>query len=272
MSERRAAWLLVVVLLVQLVILSLQAPAQGVGNNLLESAVLRLVMPLARAVDAASGGAAGIAEGFRSQRRLLAENRELEQRVEALELELSRLRRVEAELDRLAETLRYEAPPDHGLTVADVVLLDYASWLRTLVLYTGDRPVEVNQPVVSSSGLVGRVVSTARPWARVQLIADRSAAVGAMVERTRRQGVVRSGPDGLVLDFMPRNADVGAGDRVVTSGIDGIYPRGIPVGTVRSVRPGDELFDEIRLEAAVDFGHLEQVYLLARRELPPEEE
>ena len=75
MNERRSAWLLVAVLFAQLIVLSLQAPAEGVGNNLLESAVLRLVMPLARGVDAAAGGASGLAERFSRQQHLVAENR-----------------------------------------------------------------------------------------------------------------------------------------------------------------------------------------------------
>ena len=272
MNERRSAWLLVAVLLAQLIVLSLQAPAEGVGNNLLESAVLRLVMPLARGVDAAAGGASGLAERFSRQQHLVAENRGLRAEVERLRLEVMRLSRSESDLERLAEAVGYPVPPGYTLSPADVAYVDYASWLRTLVLYAGDLPVEVNQPVVASSGLVGRVISAAPPWARVQLITDRSAAVGAMLASTRRQGVVRSGRDGLVFDFLPLAAAVAVGDRVVTSGIDGIYPRGIPVGTVAAVEPGDELFVAVRLEPAIDFGRLDQVYLLSRTALPAADE
>ena len=179
MTERRTAWLLVAVLFAQLVVLSLQAPAEGVGNNLLESAVLRLVMPLARAVDAVSGGASGLGERFRLQRSLVIENSGLRAEVERLRLEVMQLSRYRSDLERLAEAVGYPVPPGYSLSPADVAYVDYASWLRTLVLYSGDLPVEINQPVVSSTGLVGRVVSTAPPWARVQLLTDRSAAVGA---------------------------------------------------------------------------------------------
>lgn len=272
MTERRSGWLLVAVLLAQLIALSLQAPAEGVGSNLLESAVLRLVMPLARGVDAVAGGASGLTEAFQRQRELVAENRVLRAEVEHLRLEVMRLSRYELDLERLAEATGYEVPPGYTVRPADVAFVDYASWLRTLVLYTGETPVEVNQPVVASSGLVGRVISAAPPWARVQLITDRAAAVGAMLASTRRQGVVRSGPEGLAFDFLPLAAAVEVGDRVVTSGIDGIYPRGIPVGTVAAVAPGDELFYDVRLEPAIDFGRLDQVYLLSRTALPEADE
>jgi rod shape-determining protein MreC len=166
---------------------------------------------------------------------------------------------------RLGEAVRYGTPPAGRIRAVDVVYADHASWLRTLVLYTGDAPARVNQPVLSPDGLVGRVVTVAGPYAKVQLITDGAASVGGMVLRNRRQGVVRGsgrGSGSLELDYVPRQADVRPGDRVVTAGIDGVYPRGIPVGTVLSVSQGGQLFHRIQLAPAVDFGALDQVYLL----------
>jgi rod shape-determining protein MreC len=120
--------------------------------------------------------------------------------------------------------------------------------------------------VLSADGLVGRVITVAGPYAKVQLITDRAASVGGMVLRNRRQGVVRGGggrgSGGLELDYVPRQADVREGDRVVTAGIDGVYPRGIALGTVTAVEQGGQLFYRIQLAPAVDFGSLDQVYLL----------
>ncbi|MGB5296478.1 MAG: rod shape-determining protein MreC, partial [Thermoanaerobaculia bacterium] len=105
--------------------------------------------------------------------------------------------------------------------------------------------------------------------AKVQLITDRAASVGAMIERTRRQGVIKGGGHGnLELDYVSLQADVRVGDVVTTAGIDGIYPRGIPVGTVAAVIPGDELFYEIRVIPQVDFGLLDQVYVLKEETMP----
>jgi rod shape-determining protein MreC len=201
---------------------------------------------------------------------LARENRTLSREVERLELEVLRLSRREQEMERLGSALDYSRATEGRLRVADVVYADHASWLRTLILYTGDQDAELNQPVISDAGLVGRVVEVVPGYAKVQLITDRAAAVGAMVRRTRRQGVVRSGTEGLELDFVPLQADVAAGDRVVTSGTDGIYPRGIPVGTVTSVATGDELFHVIAVEPAVDFGVLDRVSLVSLPPLPAE--
>ncbi|HEX2465505.1 MAG TPA: rod shape-determining protein MreC, partial [Thermoanaerobaculia bacterium] len=100
-------------------------------------------------------------------------------------------------------------------------------------------------------------------------ITDRASGVGAMVERTRRQGIVRgAGRDGLALEYVPLQADVQVGDRVLSSGTDGLYPRGVPIGTVVSIEPGGELFHSIRLAPAADFGMLDQVFVLLADSLP----
>jgi rod shape-determining protein MreC len=115
---------------------------------------------------------------------------------------------------------------------------------------------------------VGRVVVVAGGFAKVQLVTDGAASVGAMIERTRRQGIVHGGEQGtLELDFVPLQADVRVGDAVVSAGIDGIFPRGLPIGKINSVEPGNELFHRIGLTPAVDFGRLDQVYLLERESL-----
>ena len=267
-SERRTVWLLVAVLLGQLVLLSLQAPSAGAGDSFLEGWVLRLVAPLAGAVAAVTDGLGQLGGSARRQGELVSENRRLQAEVERLQLKLQRLTGVELELKQLAHVLGYKLPPSSELRPADVIYVDHSSWLRTLLIYVGGAAVERNQPVVDSAGLVGRVILVAPPYAKVQLLTDRAAAVGAMIRRTRRQGVVRSGAEGLELDFLPLQTDVRVGDRVVTSGTDGVYPRGIPVGTVVSVAAGDELFRVVRLAPAVDFGVLDQVYVLSRPPVP----
>ena len=123
-----------------------------------------------------------------------------------------------------------------------MVHADYSSWLRSLVLYVGAGAARRNQPVLSDDGLVGRVIRVAGAYAKVQLLTDRAASAGVQLQRSRRQGVVRgSSPGELLLDFIPRQADVEVGETVLTAGIDGVYPRGIRVGVVASVEPGSEV-------------------------------
>ncbi len=269
MSERRARWLFLAVLGAQLLALSLQVPNPGRRGSFPESLGLRLLGPLARGVDSGADGAASVRESFRRRAALVEDNRRLQAELERLRVEVMRLEESDDEARRLAAALDYGRLSHASLRVADVVYGDFSSWLRTLVVRTGGAHVALNQAVVAPAGLVGRVILVAGPYAKVQMVIDRSASVSAYLEPSHRQGIVRGdGNGGLELDFVLQQADVGVGDRVFTAGIDGIYPRGIPVGTVTAVRPGGELFHAISVAPTVDFGKLEQVYIVDSQPLP----
>ncbi|HEX6901802.1 MAG TPA: rod shape-determining protein MreC [Thermoanaerobaculia bacterium] len=261
MDERRTGWVLIVVLAAQLVYLAIQGAKAG--ETRLEAQGLRLLGPMARAVTGAPRSLSDFREGLKLRGTLQEENERLRREVETLRLRLMRLSDIEGEMLRLGAAVRYPTPPAGRIRAVDIVYVDHASWLRTLILYLGDVPARRNQPVLSPDGLVGRIISVSGSYAKVQLVTDGAASVGGMVLRTRRQGVVRGGRrGGLELEFVPLQADVRPGDRVLTAGIDGIYPRGIPIGTVIKVEPGGQLFHRIQLAPAVDFGSLDQVYLL----------
>lgn len=270
MDERRTGWVLLIVLVGQLVYLAVQG--SEAGDTWAERVGLRLLGPAARTVTAVPESLSEAREGTRLRGHLMAENRRLRREVEILRLRLLQLSDLEGEMRRLGAAVQYVSPPAGSIRAVDVVYVDHASWLRTLVIYTGGRPARINQPVISSAGLVGRVVTVAGPYAKVQLVTDRAASVGAMILRNRRQGVVRGASRGnaaLELDYVPLQADVRPGDRVLTAGIDGVYPRGIPVGTVLRVSRGGQLFHRIEVAPAVDLGALDQVYLLEQPPLPP---
>jgi rod shape-determining protein MreC len=266
-DERRTGWVLIVVLVGQLVYLAIQGARAG--ETRLEGVGLRVLGPMAHGVASIPEELAGAREGVKLRGTLLEENRRLRREAADLRLRLLRLTDVEGELLRLGNAVRYPTPPAGRIRAVDIVYADHTSWLRTLILYTGQVAAQRNQPVLSPDGLVGRVVSVAGSYAKVQLITDRAAGVGGMILRTRRQGVVRGGlGTGLELDYVPLQADVRPGDRVLTAGIDGVYPRGIPIGTIASVEPGGQLFHRINVAPAVDFGTLDQVYLLEYQAVP----
>lgn len=273
MDERRTGWLLILLLTGQLVFLGLQGARQSPAGTHAENLVLRLLGPVARTVSAGSQGLSGFSDQLAREKSLRRENVRLRRQVEALKLKVLRLDEMQRDVARLKASLPFASSTEGKVRAVDVVYADHSSWLKALILYCGDEPAVVNQAVLVPEGLVGRVVSVSGPYAKVQLITDRSAAVGAMLVRTGRQGVVRgSGDDsgGLDLDYVPLQADVREGDRVLTAGIDGIYPRGLPLGSVVSVRPGGQLFHQIRLTPAADFGALSRVLLLDSTEVPEE--
>ncbi len=269
MTEKRTRLLLVALVLGQLLLLSAQAPSAVGGQSLLAGAWLRGVGPLAALVDGAADAVSGMAMYWTTRRRLLTENERLRGENETLrQLTVPNLR-VTAALERLSSAVEYGRTGDKTLRLADVVYIDHVSWLRTMILRLGGAGVATNHPVITDDGLVGRVVGVSGRYAKVQLIIDRAASAGVMIERTRRQGVVRGRGDGeLALEFIPLQADLVVGDRVLTAGIDGVYPRGIPVGTVTRAAPGNELFHEVELAPAVDFAMVDHVYVLEPEALP----
>lgn len=272
MDERRTGWLLILLLAGQLVFLGIQGARSSAGTYA-ENLMLRILGPLARTVSAGSRGVSGFSDQLARERSLLRDNTRLRREVDRLKLKVLRLDEMQRDAARLQAALPFASTAEGRVRAVDVVYADHASWLRTLILYCGERPAVKNQAVLVPEGLVGRVVAVSGPYAKVQLITDRSAAVGAMLVRTGRQGVVRgSGNDigSLDLDYVPLQADVRPGDRVLTAGIDGIYPRGLPLGSVVSVKPGGQLFHQIGLTPAADFGSLARVLLLDSTAVPEE--
>jgi len=250
-------------------LLSAQVPSVGGGNSSLEAALLLAVAPVTTVVSWLGDLTVSAGQGLSLRRALLEDNERLRSEVESLKRQTIEGFGLEQEVQRLSVALEYSRTRGTGLQVADIVFVDHASWLQTIVLAVEEGKAVHNQPVVSSRGLVGRVVVESGRYAKVQLVTDRSASVGVMIERSRRQGLVRGAGGGeLELDFVPLQSEVLIGDRVVTAGIDGVFPRGIPVGTITEVEPGSELFHKIRLVPAVDFGHLDQVYLLQGVNVP----
>jgi rod shape-determining protein MreC len=269
MRDGLAHWLAAVLLVGQFALLVSQIPEAERHGSRFERLALELVGPLAGAVaTAADTGREGLG-ALRTRDALWRENEQLRTELAAARQRLLALEAGRLEPGRLAGEAPYVPRPTGTPRPTDVVYIDHLSWLRSLVVYAGPRGARVNQPVVAAGGLVGRVVVPSGPWAKVQLVTDRAAAVGAMLERTRRQGVVRgAGAGELELDYIPVQAEVVAGDRVVTSGVDGVYPRGILIGVVREVLPGGGLFHTLPVAPAVDLGRLDLVYLLDLPEPP----
>ncbi len=268
MNQRWNLALLAVLLLGQLILLSTHPQARG---STLESLMLGALGPVVHATSEASDAVAGFFGSFRLARTLREENVRLRQELESTQQALVRLHGVEEELSRLSLISGYSRPESGRFFVADVVFVDRASWLRTMVLYTGSARPRRNQPVLTAKGLVGRIVVPAQPYAKVLLLTDRSASVSAMIQRTRRRGMIRGrGEESLLLDNIPHQESVRPGDRVVTAGIDGVFPRGIPIGIVTGVGPGPELFHRVSVRPHVDLALLDQVYVLTEEVVPAE--
>jgi rod shape-determining protein MreC len=123
--------------------------------------------------------------------------------------------------------------------------------------------------VINQHGVVGRIVKCSPRSSRVLLLIDASSALATLVERTRTRSICRGTGDALSLDYVALPEDVAEGDLIVTSGLGGVFPKGLPVGSVRSVvRGGFSMFQTIEIAPAVDFSRIEEVMVLRNEPLP----
>ena len=219
------------------------------------------------------GGAAGFLRGiggtwsnYVALRGVKAENEVLRQQVAGLEVRLQEQRALAARAERLQAALNLRDTTNLPTLAAEVIAGNPNSGLMTVTVNRGTADgVQADMAVISPKGVVGRVVGpVASHAARVQLIIDRNAAVGGVSERTRAGGMA-VGVDGdppLGMELVSNLADVAAGDVIVASGVDGIYPRGFIVGTVEKSERGRSLHRVIALRPAVDFSSLEEVLIV----------
>jgi cell shape-determining protein MreC len=168
-------------------------------------------------------------------------------------------------LQRIAEMReRYEIP----MLPAELVGVDASPWFRSVLVDRGrDRGVRSGMPVISEQGLVGLVTATSIRSAKAMLVLDRQAAIDGVIQRSRARGIVRGeGSDELAFEFVARGNDVQVDDQVITSGLGGVYPKGLLIGSVLSISdPGPGLVQTATIRPAVDFGRLEQVFVMLRR-------
>jgi rod shape-determining protein MreC len=263
-GPRHGGVVLASVLVVCVLILSAQAPARDRRGSVLQSWILSAIAPLARGTLTVSRAVSGSVESLGELFSARSENARLRQQLAARDRELFRLRAQAAELERhrLLEAAAPALPEVTGS--AAVLLLSRRAGLSSALLAIGtERGAGPGSPIAVPQGLVGRIVSAGRSLSRAQLLLDTAAAAGARIARTGEIGVVRGdGRGGLTLNNIPSTSRVEPGDLVESAGVDGIYPRGVPIGRVQSVERGP-LFLEIRVVPSAPFSRLTDVLVLA---------
>jgi rod shape-determining protein MreC len=204
--------------------------------------------------------------GYIGLRNLRVENEELSQDVSELKFRLQEQQAIIQSVDRLERFLEFRQRLSLATLSARVIAKDATPYFLTLIVDRGLQDgVRSEMAVLAPNGIVGRVIGQpGERAARVQLLIDRNAGAGTMIERTRASGVVIGNGDDqfLQMEYVSNFEDVMIGDRIVTSGIDKIYPKGFSVGTVIDVAKGTGLHQEIRIKSAIDFSRLEEVLIV----------
>lgn len=263
--RRRMSYLFLAIMLGHVILISAQVPSKS-GPKVLEAVVLGVFGEVQRATAAVTGVTFDLWSRYADLRRVRDENDVLRQQVTDLQVELLEERALAQRAAGLQRLLEFRAQVSLPTLAAQVIAGDATPGFRMITIDRGSSDgVSRDMAVIGPKGVVGRIVGdpVARA-AQVQLIIGRNAAAGAMIERSRASGVVvgGAGDPPLAMEYVSNLADVGEGDLVVTSGIDGIYPKGFPIGRVESAVRGPNLYQLIKVRPLVDFSSIEEVLVV----------
>ncbi len=193
------------------------------------------------------------------------ENTQLKNEIHVLKMANSRYRELLATQESLEELLQFKQTINRPVLAAQVIGLDPTGWFKSVIIDKGKwAGLRIDMPVVNAFGVVGQVVSVSSNYAKVLLIIDQNSAVDCLVQRSRDRGMLKGLMSEICkLDYAGKSNDIAVGDIVVTSGLGGVFPKGLPVGRILDVKEiSGELFKDIKIRTAVDFSKLEEVLVI----------
>lgn len=194
-----------------------------------------------------------------------SDNERLHLKLADVSTKLTELREAELENERLRAVLGFEPPAGYTLVPAKVVSVGGQPVPVSAVINVGTADsVSLDMPIINEQGLIGRIVSVTEDLATVQLLTDPLHRVAVRVQQSREMGIIKYRlNEGMILDNLPVQGEVGDGDLVLTSGLGGIYPPGLVVGTVAELhKPEKAPFWSIKILPAADFNTLEELFVL----------
>jgi rod shape-determining protein MreC len=180
-------------------------------------------------------------------------------------LEKSRYLESELACQRLRKLLEMKSELPHSMLPARVVGLDPSGWFKTVFINKGTRDgVSKGMAVIAPEGIVGRIIGASGRYAKVLLIIDRSSDIDALVQRTRSRGIVEGETrESCRFKYIVRKADIKIEDTVISSGLDGLFTKGLRVGSISEIsKPSSGLFQEVKVRPFVDFTRLEEVLVI----------
>ena len=261
--RQRSGYLFLGVVLGHVLLISAQVNSRS-GVPLLEAVTFGIFSEVQRTL---SGGITGVRRVWGSYvglRHVKAENEELKRQLADVQIAMQQQSALADRARGLEKLLELRDHLNLTTTGAQIIGAAASPDFRTLTIDKGTRDgLRPDMAVVAPEGVVGRIVVPSTRSAKVQLLIDRNAAAGVIVERTRAQVVVvGGGEDRLQMQYVSEASDVAVGDLVVTSGIDTIYPKGLVVGRVESVEKNGPAFKRIVVKPAVNFSQIEEVLVV----------
>jgi rod shape-determining protein MreC len=242
------------------------AAARGqLKNEPLGALLMWILRPLQAVSQGAVNWIADFGENYDTLTGFRAENERLRRRIQNLEIERQKLLEAEATNRQLKQLLDFRSHLPAGAVTASIIANSAASWFQSCQIDKGSADgVRKGMAVVTPLGVVGQVVAVTSRAAKVLLLTDPNSGIDVLVQRTRSRGIVSGSlENGTVLKYMKRSEDVQEGDRLITSGMDGVFPKGLMVGTVIKVRKQHlGLFQFVEVLPAVQTARTENVLVV----------
>jgi rod shape-determining protein MreC len=269
-SRYRNVTILVVVLFAQVLGLAVQVrrSTPDESTRLIRVWAVDAVTPFEKGIVWFQSSLSNLWRNYFYLRGVRQENRDLKLQIERLRIEQVRLNGDAEQARRLQILLGFKEQFISKTLAAQVIGSSGSEQSRSIYIDKGSHDgIKPDMPVITAEGVVGKVLRAFKTTSQVLLINDQTSGVGAILEKSRLQGVVRGTPLGeVVLEKVMSDETVQPGDTVLTSGGDQIFPKGLPVGTVTKVSPGPELFLNIRVKPTADLSRLEEVLVITQQE------
>ena len=270
LGRYRNLTILVGVLFLQVLGLAVQVKRSGDAQStrLIRIWAVRATIPFEKALVWGQSGTGNIWHNYFYLRGVRAENRELRSQIEQMRLAEVRMSEDAAQAHRLQSLLAFKEQYIAKTVAAQIVGSSGSDLSRSVYIDKGSiQGIGQDMAVITATGIVGKVLRVYPTTSLVLMINDQSSGAGALMEKSRLQGVLRGTPEGeLVLDGVMSDEQVTPGETILSSGGDQIFPKGLPVGTVKSVNPGKEMFLNIQVKPAADLSRLEEVLVVTEKQ------
>jgi rod shape-determining protein MreC len=260
--RQRTGYLFMAVIIGHIILISAQVNTER-GVPILEQVTFGTFAEVQRGASTVIGGVRTSWDDYLALQSVRSDNEQLRREVAQLQVALQQQRALAQQSHTLVELLQLREQVQLDTVAAEVIAGSASPDFRTLTIDKGTaHEIQPDMAVIAPAGVVGRIITPSARAAKVQLLIDRNAAAGAVVERSRAQGVVEGTGSDLRLNYVSGTADVRSGDVVITSGIDGIYPKGFVLGQIESVERSAGEFGAIVVRPAVDFSSIEAVLVV----------
>ena len=254
----------IILIAVNIIILSVNSQERTPSTRVGQFTIF-LISPFQKSISSSIHSIEGVWRRYFDLVGVAQQNEALSKSLMTANQNINRLREIELSHTRIEQLLEFKSELKQRVVAAAVVGKDPSPWFKTVIIDKGrESGVQRGMPVVTRGGIAGLIMDATGAYAKVLLIEDQNSAVDALVQGTRARGIIKGEPSGLLgLNYVLRRHSVAEGDIIISSGLDGVFPKGLQIGYVHKVnKPNSGIFQEVFVTPFVDFEKLEEVLVI----------